>query len=66
MQALPEQQKPSAVSALQQRTSNESVRLVRKLRWIGMEEEAKSLLKELAQRRANDRVSVIAPSRETD
>jgi hypothetical protein len=47
--APPEQQKPSAVSALEERTSNELVRLVRKLRWIGMEEEAETLLRELAQ-----------------
>jgi hypothetical protein len=42
------QQKPSDVSA-EQRTSNELVKLIRKLRWMGMEEEAERVETELAQ-----------------
>jgi hypothetical protein len=60
-----EQQKPSDHSA-EQRTSNELVKLIRKLRWMGMEEEAERLETELAHcdvRRTN---SVLATSHETD
>ena len=60
-----EQQKARNASA-DQRTSNELVRLIRKLRWIGMENEAEPLMKELERRGAMDAISVIAPSRETD
>jgi hypothetical protein len=58
------QQKPSDVSA-EQRTSNELVKLIRKLRWMGMEEEAERVETELAcdVRRAD---SVLATSHETD
>lgn len=52
-------------AARERRTSSELAKLVRKLRWIGMEEEAEKLSEELA-RRASDAVGVIAPSRETD
>lgn len=61
-----EQQGPPGVPTTEQRTSNELVRLVRKLRWIGMEEEARELAGELVRRRATDAISVITPSRETD
>jgi hypothetical protein len=61
MQRPQEQQKPS-----EQRTSNELVRLIRKLRWAGMEQEAEVLAEELARRHPTDAVSVIAQSRETD
>jgi hypothetical protein len=55
-----DQQKP-----LQQRTSNELVKLIRKLRWIGMEEEAESVQHELSERHvAAD--SVVASPRDTD
>lgn len=50
----------------EQRTSNELVRLICKLRWIGMEEEAETLADELARRHATDTVSVVAQSGETD
>jgi hypothetical protein len=66
MERPPQQQKPPDASAPEQRTSNELVRLIRKLRWIGMEKEAQALLEELARRHATDAVSVIAPSCETD
>lgn len=48
-------------------TSNELVKLVRKLRWIGMEDEAERLLDELARRRgAAEDDSVFATPGETD
>jgi hypothetical protein len=50
----------------EQRTSNELVKLIRKLRWIGMEEEADTLAEELALRRATDSISVVAQPRDTD
>ena len=58
-----EQQKPLVASGPEQRTSNELIRLIRKLRWIGMEKEAEALLEELARRRATDAVSVIVPAK---
>ena len=59
-------ERPRTVLSPELRPSNELARLVRKLRWIGMEEEAEDLCAELARRRAVDAVGVIAPSRETD
>ena len=59
------QQKPSDVSA-EQRTSNELVKLIRKLRWMGMEEEAERVHAELAQCGAQPADSVVAASHETD
>lgn len=61
-----EQQAPPKTPATQQRTSNELVRLIRKLRWIGMDNEADALAEELARRRVTDTVSVITAFRETD
>jgi hypothetical protein len=57
---------PPAAAAPEQLTSNELVGLIRKLRWMGMENETTTLLEELARRRAAGKVSVIAPSHETD
>ena len=49
----------------EQRASNELVKLVRKLRWMGMEEEAEGKENELSVRRtATD--SVVASPRDTD
>jgi hypothetical protein len=60
MEMWHDEQKP-----LQQRTSNELVKLIRKLRWIGMEEEAESVQHELSERHvAAD--SVVASPRDTD
>lgn len=50
----------------EQRTSNELVRLIRKLRWAGMDQEAEALAEELIRRRSSDMAAVIAQSRETD
>jgi len=50
----------------EQRASNELVRLIPKLRWIGMDDEAEALAEELARRRATDTLSVVSHTRETD
>jgi hypothetical protein len=60
MQGRQERQNP------EQRTSNELVKLIRKLRWAGMEREAEALAEELARRRGTDAMSVVAQPCETD
>jgi hypothetical protein len=60
-----EQQQPSD-NAAPQRTSNELIKLVRKLRWMGMDEEAERLQTELTQRRMAAADSVVATLNETD
>jgi hypothetical protein len=42
------------------------IKLIRKLRWIGMDEEAQKLQTELTQREAAADDSVVATPRETD
>jgi hypothetical protein len=65
--AIPREQKEGSHDHPEdQRTSNELARLIRKLRWIGMEDVAEPLMDELTRRGTMDTVSVIAPSRETD
>jgi len=49
-----------------QRTSNELAKLIGKLRWMGMDEEAEPLMDELARRSTTGAAGVVAPSRETD
>ena len=61
----PRNQQPSDTSA-RQRASNELVKLIRKLRWMGMEEEAQGLQNELEQRHATPADSVLATTPETD
>jgi len=55
-------------SAQQQETrgANETIKLIRKLRWIGMEEEAQKLQRELSEREDAAADSVVATPRETD
>jgi|HubBroStandDraft_6_1064221.scaffolds.fasta_scaffold5319899_1 hypothetical protein len=60
-----ERQNPSDAAA-RQATSNELVKLIRKLRWIGMEDEAERLMTELTRRRAAADHSVVATPGETD
>ena len=60
-----EQQKPSR-SLAEQRASNELVKLIRKLRWIGMEEEAKKVENQLTLCDVPAEDSVVAASCETD
>jgi hypothetical protein len=50
----------------EQRTSNELVKQIRKLRWMGLEEEAETVENQLILRRVHAADSVIAASRETD
>ena len=59
------QQKAPGVSA-EQRTSNELVKLIRKLRWMGMEEEADRVQTELVQCGVSRADSVLATPHETD
>jgi hypothetical protein len=59
-----EQQNPPDVLAQQQ--ANKLIRLIRKLRWMGMEEEAARAQIELAQCSAEPTDSVLTASRETD
>ena len=59
-----EQQKPPDLSALQH--ANKLIRLIRKLRWMGMEEEAERVQTELAKSGAQPTDSVLVASRETD
>jgi hypothetical protein len=60
-----EQKKPPETSTVH-RASNELIRLIRKLRWMGMEEEAAGLQKELGRRRPTDADSVLATPGDTD
>jgi hypothetical protein len=59
------QQKPLDVSA-EQTVSTEFVRLIRKLRWMGMEDEAERVQMQLALGRVPPSESVLAVPRDTD
>jgi len=61
----PKQNKPPNVPA-EQRTSDELVKLIRKLRWMGMEEEAERVETKLAHSDVEAADCVLAASRETD
>ena len=66
MELRDDQQKPFD-GLVEQRALNELVKLIRKLRWIGSEKEAKRVEDELTLRRvAGGSASVVAGSRETD
>jgi hypothetical protein len=57
----------AARALAEQQASNELVKLIRKLRWMGLEEEAKRAADELTLRRAAAGAdSVVAAPRETD
>ncbi len=58
-------QQSAADAAATQSGSNELVKLIRKLRWIGMDDEAERLQAELTRRHAAAD-SVVAMSGETD
>ena len=47
-------------------TSSDLIRLVHKLRWAGMEEEAERLLKEWEHRQVRAKENVVATPTETD
>ena len=59
-----EQQKPPDLSARQH--ANKLIRLIRKLRWMGMEEGVEKAQTELAQCGVQPTDSVLVASRETD
>ncbi len=65
MEMRHDQQKPPEVSA-EQRASNELVKLIRKLRWMGMDEEAERARDKLTKCHVPATDSVVAASRETD
>jgi hypothetical protein len=68
MAITPEQsraQQSAADATVAQSGSNELVKLIRKLRWIGMDDEAERLQSELTRRHAAAD-SVVALSGETD
>jgi hypothetical protein len=68
MATTPEQsraQQSAADATAAQSGSNELVKLIRKLRWIGMDDEAERLQSELTRRHA-EADSVVALSGETD
>jgi hypothetical protein len=50
----------------EQRTANELVKLIRKLRWMGLEREAEKVENQLILRKVQAADSVVAASRETD
>ena len=56
---------PSSDLAARQQ-ANSLIRLIRKLRWMGMEEEAERVQRELAKCGAQPTDSVLVASRETD
>jgi hypothetical protein len=64
MENRPEQMPPQVSS--EQKRSGELVKLVRKLRWMGMENEAEQVEKQLLLQQVPAADSVIAASRETD
>jgi hypothetical protein len=63
---MPLEQQKSPDSSPAQRASNELVKLIRKLRWMGMEEEAKKMEEQLTHCDVRAEDSVVAASRETD
>ena len=65
MEKRHDQQKPPD-TLTEQRASNELVKLIRKLRWMGRVEEAERVEDELNLRRVAATDSVVARSRETD
>jgi hypothetical protein len=62
---MPHNQHKPPDGIAEQRTANELVKLIRKLRWMGLEREAEKVENQLTLRKAQAD-SVIAASRETD
>jgi len=65
MQMRHDQQKPPEISAAQ-RASNELVKLIRKLHWMGMQAEEERAREELTKCQIPATDSVVAASCETD
>jgi hypothetical protein len=61
-----DQQRPFPKRLAERQASNELVKQIRKLRWMGLEEEAQRVEDELILRRVAAADSVIAVPRETD
>jgi hypothetical protein len=66
MEMRSEQQQEPADASPASKAPNELIQLIRKLRWMGMEEEAKGLQLELTRRHATAADSVLATPGETD
>lgn len=64
MQMPVEQQPPDSAAA--EGKSNHLIRLIRKLRWVGMDEKAERVLKELKHGQSASADSVLACPRDTD
>ncbi len=65
MEKRDDQQRPPE-SLAEQRASSELVKLVRKLRWMGLEDEAEKMENQLIQREAAAADSVLAMPSDTD
>ena len=65
MEIRPDQQKPPNGLA-EQRASKELVKLIRKLRWMGLEAEAEKAENQLILRDVRAADSVVAAARDTD
>jgi hypothetical protein len=63
---MPHNQQKPPDGFREQRTANELVKLIRKLRWMGLEREAAKAENQLILRKVQAADSVIAASRETD
>ena len=53
-------------ASVERRASNDLIQLIRKLRWMGMDDEAKRVQTELKQRDVPAEDSVLARPRDTD
>lgn len=62
--SLPRPEPPDTSAT--QRSSNEMIKLIRKLRWIGMEEEAERLAREVTVQPSIVADCTVATPRETD
>jgi hypothetical protein len=65
VEVRPERQKSPDVSA-EQKLSNDLIRLIRKLRWMRMDDQAKQAQVELARCRSKPAETVIAGPADTD
>jgi hypothetical protein len=63
---MPNNQHKPVDGSGEQRSSNELVKLIRKLRWMGLEEEAERVENQLTLRKVQAADSVIAAAHETD
>jgi TolA-binding protein len=68
MRSEQQQQTPPNISdsSSTDKAPDELIQLIRKLRWMGMEDEAKGLQQELTRRHATTADSVLATPAETD